>query len=602
MGKISVGVKKMMKKNSLQKKLFQIFVIALTIPIVLFSVFMSFHTFTMLRRNTDNLMQVNTKQMSDNIRLMIDSYEDLLFQAYTDDRMVGYMDKINSGQDIPVTTGQIRRYIQGLLNAKDYIRAITVISTDGKVITYDQLTPATYESSWLGNYSITKEQIYDEVNTDNGMHFFPTEYAKRFAGEDYYLFHLAHRIIDYKDLDKENGIVILSLDEELLSGILQMDGDGAHDTFLTDGKNRIISAAEREMIGELFDGTGEDVKQLTERYGTNMPDFMGYSPLYMSLNQYYDESYGLHVITVTDQSPFILEILRKVGLIIAVGAALFLMDGILIKRLTGELADSVQHIVVKMKEVEEGDLSVRVQMREEMPLEIGIIAEQFNGTLERLGLAMEKQRTAEIKALEAQINPHFMYNTLDTINWMAIKQEEYDISNAINSLAQILRYAISNYNERVTIRDEVKWLKQYVFLQQYRFKNKFVYHIEVKEEIMDIKIHKLLLQPFVENAIIHGFEKGQEQYLLEVILREADGELEMIIRDNGKGMDAGTVDRINAGYDIDGDEKAHIGISNAINRIHMYCKAKEKIWVKSELKKGTEIVIRIPLGVLSEED
>lgn len=76
-------------------------------------------------------MQVNTKQMSDNVRLMIDSYEDLLYQAYTDDRMVGYMDRINSGQDIPVTTGQIRRYIQGLLNAKDYIRAITVISADG---------------------------------------------------------------------------------------------------------------------------------------------------------------------------------------------------------------------------------------------------------------------------------------------------------------------------------------------------------------------------------------------------------------------------------------------------------------------------------------
>lgn len=592
----------MRKKNSLQKKLFQIFVIALTIPIVLFSVFMSLHTFTMLRRNTDNLMQVNTKQMSDNVRLMIDSYEDLLYQAYTDDRMVGYMDRINSGQDIPVTTGQIRRYIQGLLNAKDYIRAITVISADGRVITYDQITPATYESSWLGNYSITKEEIYEEVNTDNGMHLLPTEYAKRFAGEDYYLFHLAHRIIDYKDLDKENGIVILSLDEELLSGILQMDGDGAHYTFLTDAKNRIMSAAKKEMIGQVFDGTETDAKELVDKYRTDTADFVGYSPLYMSLNQYNDENYGLHVINVTDQSSFILEILRKIGFIMAVGAALFLMDGILIRKLTGELADSVQHIVVKMREVEEGDLSVRVQMKDEMPLEIGIIAEQFNGTLERLGIALERQRTAEIKALEAQINPHFMYNTLDTINWMAIKQEEYDISNAINSLAQILRYAISNYNEKVTVRDEVKWLKQYVFLQQYRFVNKFVYHIDVKEEIMDYKVHKLLLQPFVENAIIHGFEKGQDQYLLEVVLREVDEELEMIIRDNGKGMDAETVDRINAGYDVDGDEKAHIGISNAINRIHMYCKAKEKIRINSELKKGTEIRIRIPLEVLSEKD
>lgn len=591
-----------MKKNSLQKRLFQIFTITLTIPFVLFSVFMSFNSFTMLRKNTENLMQINTKQMSDNIRLMIDSYEDLLYQAYTDDRMVGYMDKINNGQDIPVTTGQIRRYIQGLLNAKDYIRAITVISADGKVITYDQLTPATYESSWLGNYSLTKEEIYREVNADNEMHFFPTEYAKWFAGEDYYLFHLAHRIIDYKGLEKENGIVILSLDEELLSCILQMDGEGTHFAFLTDEGNRIMSAANKEMIGERFDGADADMDEMAGMYRTNMPDSEEYFPFYMSLNQYHDKSYGLHVINMTDQSSFILEILKQISLIIAVGAALFLMDGILIRKLTGELTDSVQHIVVKMKEVEDGDLSVRVQMKEKMPLEIETIAKQFNGTLERLGIAVEKQRTAEIKALEAQINPHFMYNTLDTINWMAIKQEEYDISNAINSLAQILRYAISNYNERVAIRDEVKWLKQYVFLQQYRFKNKFVYHIEVEEEIMDYKIHKLLLQPFVENAIIHGFEKGQDHYLLEVILREANKELEMIIRDNGKGMDAEIVDKINSGYDLDGDEKGHIGISNAISRIHMYCKAKERIMVKSALKRGTEVTITIPLSALSVED
>ena len=590
-----------MKRNSLKKRLFQIFAITLTIPIMLFSIFMSLNTFTMLKRNTENLMQVNTKQMSDNIRLMIDSYEDLLYLAYTDDRMTAYMDKINSGQDVPVTTGQIRRYIQGLLNAKDYIRAITIISADGKVITYDQLTPATYESSWLGNYSIMKEKIYDEVSADNKMHFFPTEYAKRFAGKDYYLFHLAHRIIDYKDLDKENGIVILSLDEELLSRIIQMEGDGTQFAFLADEENQVISAAKKEMIGEKFDGTDEGIKELANRYRANVSEFGKYHPFYMSLSQYHDERYGLNVINMTDQSSFILEILRKVGLIIAVGVAMFLMDGVLIGKLTGELADSVQHIVVKMKEVEDGDLTVRIQMREKMPLEVETIAEQFNGTLERLGIAIEKQKTAEIKALEAQINPHFLYNTLDTINWMAIEQEEYDISNAINSLAQILRYAISNYNEKVTIRDEVRWLKQYVFLQQYRFKNKFVYHIEANEEVMDYKIHKLLLQPFVENAIIHGFERGQDQYLLEVILKKADEGMEMVIRDNGKGMDAETVSTINAGDVVKGEEKGHIGINNAINRIHIYCKAREKIRIESELNMGTEITIWIPIDEISEK-
>ena len=118
---------------------------------------------------------------------------------------------------------------------------------------------------------------------------------------------------------------------------------------------------------------------------------------------------------------------------------------------------------------------------------------------------------------------------------------------------------------------------------------------------MDYKIHKLLLQPFVENAIIHGFERGQDQYLLEVILKKADEGMEMVIRDNGKGMDAETVATINAGDVVKGEEKGHIGINNAINRIHIYCKAREKIRIKSELNRGTEITIWIPVDDISEE-
>src|SRR5690606_22009806 len=119
-------------------------------------------------------------------------------------------------------------------------------------------------------------------------------------------------------------------------------------------------------------------------------------------------------------------------------------------------------------------------------------------------------------------NPHFLYNTLDTINWMAIEKNEFDISNAITSLATILRYAITNSNEMVTVRDEVEWLKKYIYLQQTRLKNTFRCEINVEPEALDFRIHKLLLQPFIENAVIHGFEGIKRENVLRIDMRMED--------------------------------------------------------------------------------
>ncbi len=428
------------------------------------------------------------------------------------------------------------------------------------------------------------------------MHFFATEYAKKFAGEDYYLFHLAHRIIDYKNLDEEKGIIIISLDEELLNDVLQMKEDEVSYTFLVNEEYQIISASAKEMIGKRLVSEIDDSVKRSEVYEEYLSDYVGYHPFYMSFELYHDEVYDWDVVSVVDQSFFIREIAEKIGLIILVAVVLFLLDSVLIVKLSDELADSVQQVIIKMQETEKGDLSVRIPIEERMPLEIEKIAGQFNGTLERLGVAVEKQKIAEIRALEAQINPHFLYNTLDTINWMAIEKEEYDINNAINSLAHILRYAISDFGETVLMRDEINWLKQYAFLQQYRFKNKFVYKIDVEEDVLDYKIHKLLFQPFVENAIIHGFEKRQQQYLLEITVRTENEGIQIIICDNGKGMEPEIVEQINNGSRIGGTEKEHIGIDNAIARIHMYCKAQEKIYIRSELNRGTEIEIWFPIN------
>lgn len=592
-----------MKKISLRKKLITIFILTSIIPIILLSLFMLYDTSATLKKNTEVLTRTNLKQIDDNMKIWIDSYEDVLYQLYTNDDLVEWVDKLNRNQDVPVTINQLRRFMRGILNAKDYIRSITVITESGMLVVYDQLTPATYENSWIGNFSLSQEELYKEVSSDNKTHIYPTEYGTRFASEDYYLFHLSHRIIDYRDLKKNNGIVILSLDESLLASILQNDVEGNFSTnFLVDQNGRIVSCGAKECMGEdLYEGA-PILEEKTKIYKRFIEENGYFDKTYVSCYVYHNEEFGWDIVNVADQSAFMKKLLEKVYIIIAACMVLLLVALALIWKLSGQLADSVNHVVFFMKKAEAGDLSVRVPLDEKMSMEIETVAQQFNGTLQKLEYAIEKEKEAnerqlkaEIRALEAQINPHFLYNTLDTINWMAIDKDEFDISNAINSLAHILRYAIANSNGIVSVRDEVDWLKKYIYLQQFRLKNKFVCKIHVAPEVMDYQIHKLLLQPFVENAIIHGFQGEQKQYVLGVSLEREMEYLKVTIQDNGKGMPPEVVEKVNNGQSLNSKGGQHIGLDNAIVRLHIYCNGEENIHVTSALGQGTKILLLLPL-------
>lgn len=588
--------KETMKKISLRKKLITIFVLTSTIPIILLSLFMLYNTSVTLKKNTEVLMQTNLKQIDDNMQIWLDSYEDVLYQLYTNDDLVGWADKLNKNQDVPVTISQLRRFMRGLLNTKDYIRSITIITESGKLITYDQLTPATYENSWIENFSLSQSGLYAEVSADSRTHIYPTEYGTRFASEDYYLFHLAHRIIDYRDLKKNNGIVILSLDESLLESILKTDIQGNTSTnFLVDQNGRIISCNVKKYMGERLYEEITVPKEKTEAYRKFVEESEYFGNDYISCYSYHDEELGWDIVNVTDQSVFMEELLGKVFVILSVCVILLLVTLLLIWELSGQLVDSVNQVVLFMKKVEERNLTVRVPVDKKMSMEIETIALQFNGTLQKLEYAVQEQLKAEIKALEAQINPHFLYNTLDTINWMAIDKDEFDISNAINSLANILRYAIANSAGIVTVREETDWLKKYIYLQQFRLKNKFVCRIHVPPDAMNCRIHKLLLQPFVENAIIHGFQGEQNQYVLDVSMEKEEEYLKVIIQDNGKGMEDEVAERVNKGQPVNTEDKQHIGLDNAITRLRMYYNGREQIWVNSVLGQGTEITLLLPL-------
>ena len=595
------------KRVSLWKKIISIFALTSTIPIVILCLFMIYTTTDILKKNTDSLMRNNIKQLNDNLNIQINAYEDVLYQLYTGDEIVEWVDKLNAEEDMPVTISQLRRYLRGILNSKDYIRSITIITESGLEVTYGCIATTTYANSWIENFSYSTEELYEEISSDNKLHVFPTEYGNTFANKDHYLFHMANRIIDYRDLDKQMGIVIVSLDEELLENILKSSYGNIGANILLDKNGRVISCNNKEKIGTVLFNKNSTEEEKKSSFISFVGDLLQINKKYISVYSYLNEELQWELVSAVNQSVYMKEIKHNAHIIVFVGLLLLFVTILLLWELSRQLINSINTVVSSMRVAGAGDLSTRIEISEKMPLEIESVALQFNKTLGKLVCALEKekeatdkQRKAEIRALEAQINPHFLYNTLDTINWMAIDRGEFDISNAIGSLANILCYAITDSNGTVCIRDEIEWLKKYIYLQQFRLKNKFVRVIEVAPELLDVKIHKLLLQPFIENAIIHGFNGEQDEYILEVYISREKNNLVIIIRDNGSGMSSDLVNRINNGQTIKTEGKNHIGMDNAIMRLNMYCEGQAKVMVTSEINKGTEVKLILPILIWNE--
>ncbi len=610
---MKIDKKSIGNKTSLQTKLICLFLVTSVIPLFILSVYSYYNTSNTLKKNMEELTLGNLEQTGNSLEIWLESYEDLLYQIYTNDDVVKLIDKLNNGEDDSVTRNQLRRMISGLINTKDYIRAITIITSENKIVTYNQLTPYTNESSWINNFSMGQKELYDEISSDNKTHIFSTEYAVSFANEDYYLFHISHRIIDYKDLEKRNGVVIISIDEELLKRVcLAKDEDKLSSNnfnFIVDKKGNVISYPDStRLMTKITDGESSSQEKKKD-YLNFIYDENLFPNKYTSLYVYENKGLEWDVVNVVNQKETMIGIANQQRINIAACLLCFGMVIILMLPLSRQLAESVQKVVRSMETVSSGNLETRVTVDKQMPLEVEFIAIQFNDMLEKLDAALkkekeagERQRLAEITALEAQINPHFLYNTLDTINWMAIDKDEFEISNAINTLASILRYAIKNSNATVTVREEVSWLKNYIYLQQTRLKNTFRCNIDIDKQIADCKIHKLLLQPFIENSIIHGFERRTGENILTIRMEKKEEYLQIMIGDNGNGIEPAFVERLNERAFHMMEESENIGIANAFTRLFMYYGEDVHVEIRSVLEEGTEIIILIPWRLTYESD
>ena len=252
-------------------------------------------------------------------------------------------------------------------------------------------------------------------------------------------------------------------------------------------------------------------------------------------------------------------------------------------------------------EVSTGDFDHQVEITTQD--EIGEVAQCFNRMVNSIRELIEKnyvitlqEKESELAALQAQINPHFLYNTLDSLYWQAIEADNEDLAESILALSQLFRLVLNQGQSEVSVSHEIELVSRYLQIQKMRFTKRLEYTIDIDPEISHAKIPKLILQPFVENAIVHGFENMDVPCALTVSGTHEDGRIRFEIRDTGVGM---RQDQIDALWEEEPNQyrKQRIGryaIKNIRERLQRRYQGDFTLEIQSEIGKGTVVILTIP--------
>ena len=275
--------------------------------------------------------------------------------------------------------------------------------------------------------------------------------------------------------------------------------------------------------------------------------------------------------------------------------------------ISDKISNPIKSLDGSVREIESGNLDVEIVPSGSY--EVEHLGKSIKNMLGRIKVLMSDlvaehnaKRKSEFDTLQSQINPHFLYNTLDIIVWMIENENSDKAVSIVTALAKFFRISLSKGKNIITVKDEVEHVRNYLMIQNMRFKNRFEYSIDVDEEVLSYSSLKLMLQPLVENAIYHGMEFMDGDGEIEVKVFKEDDSLYFTITDNGLGMSEDMVEALLSKDFVPSKKGSGIGVKNVNERIKLYFGNEYGLKVESEPDEGTKITIHLPAVVYGEKD
>lgn len=570
-------------------KLILIFIVLVLIPMTSLSM--------LTYRNYTHAMELNTSkyvsQVSGEVLKRISSYSDGIKRLTTVPLYLTPLQKALTGPgNSAVKSDELEMYAGVIMDMQEGIN--TVIMADNAGNLFYSATNA-----YVGiqdNYAAWKQAA---VEGQGNAVVVGTQLIQE-QRQTRYSLTVVRQILDLNSF-KPLGIIVIQADLSVLeSSIRELDGKTKGKTLLFDKANRIVFDSENKRQNTLLQDP-EIMKNLKGEESTFALEQDGVSYLCVYRDSP-DIGWGVLIFIKRDQLLGDTLEERNWNVFITIAAGLIALACTIVVAVA--LTKPLRKLSMLMKVAEKGDLTVRFELQNRD--ETGQVGMQFNRMLRKIQELIRdtyeinhRKKAFELEALQSQINPHFIYNTLELIRYRAELNEDRDVSHMVVKLGKLIRYGIIRDEAIVTVQEELDHLQTYLEIQNERFKHQVELRIDIHPSLYHLEIMKLVFQPIVENVILHGYEKMQRSGVIVVTSYFQHPYCVFVVEDDGAGMSAERLamlrKRLQSGErEPEVGKRGGFGLLNVHERIRLHYGSECGLEIDSKAGVGTKVSIRLP--------
>ena len=590
MKKIQPGDLMIKKFKSIQSVIFAVLSVLLLGAVIIITVISLSYTRQSVFENSSLYTQTIIQQMNQNIDSYIDYMENTSYLVSSNEDVQKYL--FGDTAD-PEARDRILSQFETILDSRSDILNLGIIAENGRMLINNgqHLTNQDldiHSQEWYTNALEGRESVY--LTSSHVQHII--------SGERPWVITLS-RGIRNKEMgtgQEKEGVFFIDLNYSAISELCDqsMVGNQGY-AFIVDADGNIVYHPQQQ---QLYNELQTENIDLVMNAGSDIVTWGdGINKKMYSISR--SEKTGWTVVDCVRVEELLRRSNEAQSIYVLVAMGLMAVALFFSRFVAKSITLPIQRLCDSMERVQEGDFSAS-DIVVDSENEIGSLTKSFNVMTQRIHELMaqnireqEAKRKSELKALQSQINPHFLYNTLDSIIWMAEGKKNEEVVLMTASLARLLRQSISNEDELVSIGQEIEYARGYLTIQKMRYKDKLEFRIEVEPSILNIRLIKLVLQPVIENAIYHGLKYKESRGLLLVKGFMKNGNAVLQVIDDGVGMDQETLDHIYERHKVDYHSNG-VGIYNVQKRLQLYYGNEYGIVYESKPGEGTTATITIP--------
>ncbi|WP_339314751.1 sensor histidine kinase [Paenibacillus sp. FSL R10-2734] len=584
--------------HSIHHRLFLLFLFCMSSILLIVSLLYYNRTTVQFHEKISDLSRKNVAQTADLFSLLYKGYDSLSKSLSNNFELIRLINETSNEPAIAYINEQtITNILGAIFYSRDDLVGIHVITDKGKIYNY-------------GNYmnvvdpEYMKEDWYNQLQASSGKMVWLGVYEHSLIDqvEDSPVFAFGRQIYDLNE-HKPIGIVLYETNPKPVLDALDNVKLGENSqVYLMSQDGRFVSSAEDQeldltQLPSLQNSQNVVVEQKANR-------LLVASKLSFS---------GWWVLSITPDRDLNVELVEMKRYLFIVFSILILVSTLIASIVSRTISLPLKKVIREMKQVEIGNFRGMVNVSSYQ--EINILVASFNRMvrrieelIERVKLSSVSEKNAELHALQSQVNPHFLYNTLDMIYWMLDEEGNEQLGELVLSLSSMFRYSSHwEADVEVTLREELEQIGHYLNIISIRLEGRLRIEMNIDERWLEVRLPKMTVQPVIENAVKHGLESLDRQGILKVSTLEEAGVLNIVVQDNGKGMDAEKLNALVESLDrptTKENGKVGIGLQNLHQRLqHMFGESYGLV-IRSLPGEGTEVAIMLPIpqeGVHSHE-